>query len=150
MTNRMRHASMRLEVMEMLKKALEQALWKTEGMATWADVGQDYGLTAEEAVEEVANYILSREDAVTIRANLADGNANWLSDWINRWAAAKGGEWLSRNIRIGMTRAQWQRVLEASERMPGRSQAEKLGNLLLLGVSLLQQEGKDALTRLLE
>lgn len=59
-------------------------------------------------------------------------------------------KWESRNVRISMEEDAWKRLEAALERLPGRSKAEKLGKLLLLGASLLEEEGPKALVRLLE
>lgn len=58
------------------------------------------------------------------------------------------GEWDSRNIRIGMPEAEWRRVQSAAQKLPGRSQAERLGLLLQLGARLVEEEGPGALGRL--
>lgn len=59
------------------------------------------------------------------------------------------GGWDSRIVRVGMSEAEWQRVLAAVQKLPGRSQAERLGKLLLLGATLVEEEGPRALARLL-
>lgn len=57
-------------------------------------------------------------------------------------------EWDSRMTRIGMAGEDWRRVMDAAEKLPGRSQAERLGILLRLGAALVEEEGPQALSRL--
>ncbi len=56
--------------------------------------------------------------------------------------------WDSRMLRIGLPEEDWQKVMGAAERLPGRSQAERLGLLLRLGAVLVEEEGPQALSRL--
>lgn len=58
--------------------------------------------------------------------------------------------WESKLVRVGMTAEEWKRIEAVLDRIPGRSKAERLGRLLLLGALLVEEEGAKVLARLLK
>jgi len=60
-------------------------------------------------------------------------------------------KWESRLVRVGMTAEEWERVGAVLDQVPGRSKADKLGRLLLVGAYVADDGlGEEAFGRVME